>query len=126
MVNEGDLIFSYSRKQAIEDGVLVDVSSLAKQVGSRYPVAVTRVVWDAWIVPDEGARRLGETEQGRLWDLLWVLHSVIKRQQPEGDRVFFSVLFTKGGKKQLVRLKSICGPGDNLEPVVTIMPPEED
>jgi hypothetical protein len=37
-------IHSYSRAQAIEDGVLSDVSSAAREVGIRYPVALTRVV----------------------------------------------------------------------------------
>jgi hypothetical protein len=26
----------------------------------------------------------------------------------------------------LVRLKAVCGPGDNAEPVVTVMMPDED
>lgn len=41
----GGVIHSYSRAQAIEDGVLVDVSSMAKEAGFIWPVAVTAAVW---------------------------------------------------------------------------------
>ena len=46
MANElfGEVISSYSRAQAIEDGVLVDVSSVARAAGIKFPVAMTRTV----------------------------------------------------------------------------------
>ena len=31
-------IHSYSQKQAIEDGVLVDVSDMARELGFRFPL----------------------------------------------------------------------------------------
>jgi hypothetical protein len=31
-----------------------------------------------------------------------------------------------GKELKLVELKAVCGPGDNSEPVITIMLPEED
>ena len=37
----GPVIFSYTRQQAIEDGVLVDLSEWAKQEGYAIPVACT-------------------------------------------------------------------------------------
>ena len=48
-----ELIYSYSRKQAIEDGVLVDVSEMAKEAGFKFPVAMTNTVWTELIVPDK-------------------------------------------------------------------------
>jgi type I site-specific restriction-modification system R (restriction) subunit len=33
----GDVIYSYTRKQAIEDGVLVDITEMAKEAGSSIP-----------------------------------------------------------------------------------------
>src|SRR4051812_27741843 len=38
----GEVIFAYTRKQAIEDGVLVDVTETAKEAGFKIPVALTR------------------------------------------------------------------------------------
>jgi len=49
----GPVIYSYSREQAIRDGVLVDVSSMAKEAGIVFPVAVTQRVWSEYIVPDD-------------------------------------------------------------------------
>jgi hypothetical protein len=42
MFDERDLIHSYSRAQAIADGVLIDVSATAREAGIRCPVALTR------------------------------------------------------------------------------------
>jgi hypothetical protein len=37
------------------------------------------------------------------------------------------VLYVMEGRKMnKVKLKALCGPGDNGEPVITIMLPEED
>ena len=37
-----DVIHVYTREQAIDDGMLVDVSCLARQVGVRPPTTVTQ------------------------------------------------------------------------------------
>lgn len=53
-----DVIHGYSRTQAIEDGVLIDVSTAAREAGIKYPCAVTRAVWHtlvAWSTEDEAA-----------------------------------------------------------------------
>ena len=38
---EFDIISTYTRKEAIEDGVLIDVTDVAKLEGFRTPVAFT-------------------------------------------------------------------------------------
>jgi hypothetical protein len=50
------------------------------------------------------------------------------RQGPAGDTVLFAVsVLTDGVRtRETVDLKSVCGPGDACEPVITIMLPEED
>jgi len=40
-----DVISVYTRQDAINDWVLVDVTETAKEIGFRYPVAVTNTVW---------------------------------------------------------------------------------
>ena len=37
----GNVISTYTRAQAIEDGVLVDVGSTAQEAGFKWPVALT-------------------------------------------------------------------------------------
>ncbi|MCP4286877.1 MAG: hypothetical protein GY792_20935, partial [Gammaproteobacteria bacterium] len=41
----GEVISTYTRAQAIEDGVLVDAGPTAKEIGFRFPVALTSAVW---------------------------------------------------------------------------------
>ena len=42
----GPAISAYTRAQAIDDGILVDVSDTAREAGFNIPVAVTRTVWN--------------------------------------------------------------------------------
>src|SRR5205807_3262267 len=45
----GELIHCSSRADALADGTLVDVSEVAREAGIRYPVALTRAVWEACV-----------------------------------------------------------------------------
>src|ERR1700687_5723561 len=67
-----EVIHSYTRQQAIEDGVLVDVTSTpeAKEAGFRASLCMTRGVYSLVDVPVglEGIQDL----KGRLWDTLFV------------------------------------------------------
>jgi hypothetical protein len=120
-----DVIDAYTRKQAIEDGVLIDVTETAKEAGIRFPVAVTIGVWSKCIKVPETLKGL-QDEQGRLWDVVWMMRIAIHGAK-KTDTVNYKLLVTGEDKKQhLVTLKAICGPGDNYEPVITIMLPEED
>jgi hypothetical protein len=120
----GEVISSYSRAQAIEDGYLVDVSEVAKEAGIKFPVAVTRTVWEGYITPDPRSSKYGQSESGRLWDTLWMLRHNLKRGGSEIRYQLYYIM--KERQKRLVTLKAICGPGDDMEPVITIMLPEED
>jgi hypothetical protein len=124
MFDEDDVIFSYSRAQAIEDGVLIDVTSTAQEMGIRYPVAVTAALYNSIIEPDDKAVAMGETAEGRLWDMLWMFRQIASRSL--GSEIQFSFNASFNGKLKLIKLKAVCGPGDDLEPVITIMLPDED
>ena len=64
-----EVIYAYTRAQALSDGVLVDVTETAKEAGIRYPTAVTCAVWQQYVrVPEEVP---WQDERGRLWDVLW-------------------------------------------------------
>ena len=120
------VIFSYTRQQAIEDGVLVDLTSWASEAGFKVPVACTSAVWNQYIVPPEGTKQLGQSERGRGHDVLWMLFCAIRRSRG-GDRLLYKVIFLQAPNRQeTVELKSICGPGDDGEPTITIMLPTED
>ena len=120
----GEVISVYTRAQAIEDGVLVDVSTTAREAGITFPVAVTRTVFDHYITPDPRSIKFGQSVEGRLWDALWMLRNAAKRG---GGTIHYNVYFImKERQSRLVQLKAVCGPGDDAEPVITIMLPEED
>lgn len=122
-----DIIYAYTRMQAINDGVLVDVSDIAREAGLRYPTSVTRSVWEQFVRVPEAVP--WQDEQGRLWDILWMLRCAIQRrlgEEPQTVVLFEMVVNNDGRSNQVVDLKAVCGPGDDLAPVLTIMLPEED
>lgn len=131
----GEVIHSYTRAQAIEDGYLVEVTATAKEAGFRWPVALTRAAWEdcvAW--SDEDTRRKGvpQDEAGRLWDVLWMTRFAIRRRPGSADAPQVRVLLHRvprdgsGTRPRLVELRAECHGGDAGEPVVTIMLPGED
>ncbi|MDG4850741.1 DUF6573 family protein [Peribacillus frigoritolerans] len=106
----------YTRAEAIEDGVLIDVSKT--EAGFKYPVAVTSGVWAEVVVPDEKAKKCGESERGRLWDLISMMR--ISAKQSKGAEIKFKVIATVEGKEKLHDLRAVVGPGDRGEPVVLL------
>jgi hypothetical protein len=125
--SDPEVIYAYTRAQALEDGILVDATALAKEAGFKWPVAVTTRLWHGYIVPALELASDGQSANGRLWDLLTVLHYTILNSK---DDTFlrFSVLFlmSPGSSPIPVELISVAGPGDDGEPVITVMLPDED
>ena len=125
LFDDAQIISRYTRAQAIEDGVLVDVSNVAREAGITFPVAMTRAVWVQCAEVPEGLEGV-QDEQGRLWDVLWMLKVAIRRSG--GEHVTYQVIFQNGPgnrNRHTVTLWAICGPGDQGEPVITIMLPED-
>ena len=128
-----NIIFSYTRAMAIEDGVLHDVTETAKECGFRMPVAVTDTIWRRWVTVDHRPELLevGQSTEARLRDLLMVLWFHIRRLPKDAntDRLTFTVRFLMDAKEETVEdalLTADCGPGDAGEPVVTVLLPEFD
>ncbi|WP_374259067.1 DUF6573 family protein [Aquabacterium sp.] len=127
----GELIYSFSRAQAIEDGVLIDVTETAQEAGFRLPVALTSAAWHQtveWTDVDT-RRQTPQDESGRLWDVVWMAYLAARRASG-GCRVQFNVLVVpRGGAARRPRLMALVmniGPGDDGEPVITLMLPNED
>jgi hypothetical protein len=123
--SENDLICCYTRKQAIEDGILIEAGEIARQAGIKYHVALTSALWDGYIKPDTESEEAGQSIEGRLWDLLCLFRHHARRSS--SSLLSFKVIFLMKGKEHRhVLVKAVCGPGDNAEPVITIMMPDED
>lgn len=118
MFRDAEIIYKYTREQALADGVLIDVTTQAKEAGFKFPVAITAGVLGTLTPP----KRSYESFEGRLWDVLMILAFHIKVSTTRGSQIDFTVRI---GRKN-VQLKSLCHPGDNMEPVITILLPNED
>ena len=78
----GEVVSIYTRKQAIEDGELVDVSetSEAKEAGFKIPVCVTRALWSKI----EGYKQNGQDIHGRLWDVCFLSVMQFRKDRAAG------------------------------------------
>ncbi len=123
----GEVIHSYTRAQALEDGALVDVSETASEAGFKWPVAITRAAWDAYVEIPLGMEGR-QDGMGRLWDIIWMCSHAVRGSNAWNQRELrFSLLvICQDKKKRRVELKAVSGPGDEGEPVFTIMLPNED
>jgi hypothetical protein len=77
MFDESDLIHRYTRAQAIEGGVLIDVSPTTREACFKYPVALTAAAWAKCVAVPPGV--LCQDEAGRLWDVLTMLRFAVRR-----------------------------------------------
>jgi hypothetical protein len=128
----GKVISTYTRAQAIEDGVLIDPGPMAKEAGFKWPVALTVNAWAdcvAWTDADS-QQQVHQDQSGRLWDVLYMASHAIRTSKDSGDRILFQLYrVPRDGHSTeavLVTLKLIVGPGDAGGPVITILLPNED
>jgi hypothetical protein len=123
----GEIVYAYTRAQAIADGVQVDVSTTAQEAGIKFPVFLTRTVFDAYVAVPTGVT--GQDEAGRLWDIVWMLRFAIIRSRPGIDRIPVALYVRNDNRAaKLVKLIATCGPLDidKPEPAITVMMPDED
>ncbi len=121
----GEIIYSYTRKQAIADGQRIDVTTTAKETGIRFPVFITRSVYDAYVTVPPGAT--GQDEAGRLWDVVFMLRFALIDAQPGQNRLPFALYVRNDNDRlQPVNLIATCGPLDidDPQPSITIMMPD--
>lgn len=125
----GGPIHTYGRAEAIEDGVLVDVTETAREVGFSIPVALTIGAWDdcvAWSEADN-LRQIYQ-DAGRLRNVLCMAAQAARKGN--GERLTFQLYrVPRGGRSirpRLTTLHMVIGPGDIGEPVITILLPGED
>ncbi len=128
----GNVISTYSRAQAIEDGVLIDPGSMTREAGFKWPVALTADAWAECVVwaDDDSRQQVHQDQSGRLWDVLYMASHAIRTSKNSGDRILFQLYrVPRDGQSmeaELITLRLIVGPGDSAEPVITILLPHED
>ncbi|MBI5767758.1 MAG: hypothetical protein HZA93_08170 [Verrucomicrobia bacterium] len=114
----GAPIYSYSRSQAIEDGMLVDISQLeiVKQHW-KLPCACSSSVWG--IIDDATVR--GFDRIGILHDLFTLAKAKIPPSE-KTNRLYFKAVVAYRTYDFVLH----CGPGDDALPVLTLMLPSDD
>jgi hypothetical protein len=126
----GDVIYSYSRKQALDDGILVDLNQYipVDESGYKYPAACTAAV-HSLIQRAVDFKDWCNDYQGVVWDILWMSRAHQIKTWETG--ALFKVIIVTGehgtdSDANTHTLKIEVGPGDNAEPALTIMMPDED
>lgn len=123
----GEIIYAYTRKQAVADGVQVDVSTTAKEAGIKFPVYLTRGVFESYVAVPEGVT--GQDEAGRLWDIVWMLRFAIQRSHGHTDRLPVALYVRNDNRAaKLIKLVAVCSAldMDDPQPAITVMLPDED
>jgi len=123
----GEVIYAYTRKQAIADGVQIDVTKTAQEAGIKFPVFITRGVFESYVAVPEGVT--GQDEAGRLWDIIWMTRFAILRSHGHTDRIPVALYVRNDNRAaKLIKLIATCGAldMDDPQPAITIMLPTED
>lgn len=121
--NRGSMLL-YTRQDALNDGILIDCSLIGRRAGIECPVALTRAVWDCYVLPPEGV--VNQNNPGQLWDILWAFS--VSVPHTVDDCFLFWVMLRNNDTDllSLVKLRALIAPGDSPAPVITIMLPHED
>jgi hypothetical protein len=123
----GEPLYTYTRAQAIADGEQVEVTKTAAEAGIKFPVFLTRTVFDDFVAVPPGVT--GQDEAGRLWDLVWMTRMAIIRARPGCDRLPVALYVRNDNHRaRLVKLVAMCGPLDidDPAPAITVLLPGED
>lgn len=135
-VREDDVVFGYSRRHALADGVLVDVTRQASPTemhcGFLVPVAVTAALWATIEAIPPSLAGLADA-RGRLHDVLWMASMAARRTilaartSPEGPHsATFAIHLPTAGTRRRTRVLLVhVGPDDDGTPCVTIGFPED-
>ncbi len=123
-----DAVYTYTRSQAVADGFQIEVTKTAQEAGIRFPVFITRGVYEQCVAVPPGVT--GQDEAGRLWDVVWMLRFAIIRSKPGTSRLTVA-LYVRNSDTHPARLvKLIATAGavdiDDPSPAITLMLPTED
>lgn len=131
MTDSDPVVIEYTLGQALDDGVLIDITDFAREWFRKVPVFMTRALWDRYIVAPEGVRTFFETEKTRLIDVMNALHDAIWSNRHTSEDV---LLFEPGlrmqpkpAEKEAAPMKAVATIGpDGKCASITIMLPDED
>jgi hypothetical protein len=106
----------YTAEQAVEDGVLVDVSEMGREMGFTWPVRISIGVHSLCTPPKSNTV---QSYEGRLWDVLWMAKNAVKRVTDGEQMTTFRVTL---GRKLVTLWAMIDGTSG---PAIHIITPED-
>lgn len=116
----GNIVFSYTRAQALQDGTLIEVTNAARTHGFRLPFALSYAVFARFVAGD------ADGESGRLYRLLRRSYEQARAAARSagggGDRIYFDFTDDRGSEHLILHV----GPGDTAAPVLTLMTQADD
>lgn len=119
---------TWSRAQAVVDGFQLDITRTAKKAGIRFPVFLTRAVFDACVAVPEGTPE--HDKAGRLWNIVWTLRFVIRKAGRHGQIYvpFDLYVCDDDCRPKLVKLIASFGAldFDDSQTAITITMPNEE
>ncbi|HOB18551.1 MAG TPA: helix-turn-helix domain-containing protein [Candidatus Methanoculleus thermohydrogenotrophicum] len=110
-----------TRQDAIDDGDLIEITRMGRDAGIIYPLAVSAQAAQS-MVPFPNMPQ--ETVTENLWDTLNAFRE--KASTTTAEEFKFQVSLYQNGLVPTITFKATVSPGDDGEPVITIMMPDED
>ena len=110
-----------ARQDAIDDGDLIEITRMGRDAGIIYPLAISARAAQI-MVPFPNMPQEIVTEN--LWDTLHAFRD--KASVATAEEFEFQVSLYQNGLVPTVTFKATVSPGDDGEPVITIMMPDED
>jgi hypothetical protein len=113
------------RQEAIQSGILIDVTPTAKELGLTFPVTITKPLWDIGIVTNQSLSQ--EEQSGRLRDVLMAFRLRLASLATISPLIDFPALLAMPPSTvpQPVPLFAIIQPDSGNQANVTLLLPNE-
>ncbi|MGE0642779.1 MAG: DUF6573 family protein [Nitrospira sp.] len=114
-----------TRQEAIQAGVLIDVTADAQKLGMSFPITITKPLWEIGIAPEHTLSE--ETKAERLRDVLMAFRLRLASQATLSPLIDFPAMLAlpPGGVPQPVPLFALIQPGEQNQAMVTLLLPNE-
>ncbi|MBM4138246.1 MAG: hypothetical protein FJ244_02000 [Nitrospira sp.] len=114
-----------NRQQAIQAGILIDVTEDAKKLGLTFPITITKPLWDIGIAPINGLSEQDTAE--RLRDVLMAFRLRLAGQTTLSPLIDFLAMLPlpSGGVPQPVPLFALIQPDEQNRAIATLLLPNE-
>jgi hypothetical protein len=131
LFDDAEIISMYTRAQAIEDGILVDMTqepfgALAREAGLKWPIAMAMTAFMDFVAVSDASDAKGHAGQdvkARWWDAVFMFRRTRRTISPLEARWSLCVQ-DPDGRVRKKELKCVSGPADDGEPCLTFMLPD--